>query len=409
MSQTVCCVDIGSSKILAVAFSRQGSELKVLGYGAGPARGVERGLVTDVDRLAGALDYALQRLERETGERYQDIILNIGGRHLTCSSSQGFVKLLPPDQKVRSSHLLQVVDHSRHVGLPAGYEQIMASVREYRLDGRRQVTRPLGMTGDRLEVLTLLVNAPSQELDQLQAAVEAANRTIVDLVPSPLAAVFGLAPREMREEHALVLDFGYSTTSISVVRHGTVAFVGVAPVGSHHITKDIAALLQCSEAESERLKTQQAHVKLSDIVADEAVEVVQNEGEPARKLKRRVLCEIVESRVRETLAHVRRLVESEGFSTQGVPVALLTGGGALLGGMDAAVEQELGVQRARTTWPKLTGMHARHLGVPEATVAVGLARIALEEGVEELQPARDSAGWRERLRAVWAMLPTGSK
>ena len=389
MSQTVCCVDIGSSKILAVAFSRQGSELKVLGYGAGPARGVERGLVTDVDRLAGALDYALQRLERETGERYQDIILNIGGRHLTCSSSQGFVKLLPPDQKVRSSHLLQVVDHSRHVGLPAGYEQIMASVR--------------------LEVLTLLVNAPSQELDQLQAAVEAANRTIVDLVPSPLAAVFGLAPREMREEHALVLDFGYSTTSISVVRHGTVAFVGVAPVGSHHITKDIAALLQCSEAEAERLKTQQAHVKLSDIVADEAVEVVQNEGEPARKLKRRVLCEIVESRVRETLAHVRRLVESEGFSTQGVPVALLTGGGALLGGMDAAVEQELGVQRARTTWPKLTGMHARHLGVPEATVAVGLARIALEEGVEELQPARDSAGWRERLRAVWAMLPTGSK
>jgi cell division protein FtsA len=285
----------------------------------------------------------------------------------------------------------------------------MASVREYRLDGRRQVTRPLGMTGDRLEVLTLLVNAPSQELDLLQAAVEAANRKIADLVPAPLAAVFGLAPREMREDHALVLDFGYSTTSVSVVRHGTVAFVGIVPVGSHHITKDIAALLQCSEAEAERLKTQQAHVKLSEVVADEAVEVVQNEGEPARKLKRRVLCEIVESRVRETLAHIRRLVESEGFSTQGVPVALLTGGGALLGGMDAAVEQELGVQRARTTWPKLTGMHARHLGVPEATVAVGLARIALEEGVEELQPARDSAGWRERLRAVWAMLPTGSK
>lgn len=398
-----CAVDIGSSKVLAIAARKVEDEIRVIAYGAGPARGVEKGQITDPERAAGAINYAIERLEREVGHEVNDIALTIGGSQLESAATQGFVPIYPEGRPVRRTDILQAVEHCRHVTMPAGREQILAMPREYRLDDSRGISSPVGQSAKRLEVVTLLVTAPSSSVDAIQLISDQLGRRMVELVPTPMAAALGSLTSEQMESNGIVIDLGHGTTSLAVLRNGAVAFVGAVPIGAHHVTRDLAQLLDCELPEAERLKCESGTADLPGVNPEEAVMVRQKGSNHQRALKKRVLAEIISSRLRETARHAAEKVARGGFEFSDLPTVYLTGGGALLDGADSVFGDAFGARRVKIVWPRLTGNHARHLAVPEASVAVGAARYALSAGVDELQSVRGVDTWREGLKAFQSL------
>jgi len=394
-----CVVDIGSSKILALAARKIGDDLRVQAYGAGPSRGVEKGQIVDAERAAGAVSYALERLEKDAGQRFTEIALTLGGSSLESAATQGFVPIYPEGRTVRRSDVFQAVEHCRHVTMPAGREQILAMPREYRVDDARGIASPVGLPAKRLEVITLLVTSPSSHVDAIQSIAEQLGRHLVDVVPTPLAAALGSLSPDQMETNGVLLDLGHGTTSIAVIRQGTVSFVAAIPVGAHHITRDIAHLLDCELAEAERVKCESGTADLLAINPEEAVMLRQKAGKQPRALKRRVLGEIISARLKETARMAAEKVVNGGFDLNELSTLYLTGGGALIGGADTVFGDAFGSKRVKMSWPRLAGTHARHLAVPEASAAVGAARYALAAGVEDLKPARGAANWRDGLKA----------
>ena len=148
----------------------------------------------------------------------------------------------------------------------------------------------------------------------------------------------------------MVVDIGGGTTDLLLYVDGGIAHTSVIPVGGNNVTNDVAAGLRTPMGEAERLK-RNFGCALGRMVADEEeVEVPGVGGHAPRKAARRVLSDIIEPRVEEIFALVRKRIEDTGLLEQLSAGAVLTGGAVLLEGMSEFAEEILGMPVRLTTW-----------------------------------------------------------
>jgi cell division protein FtsA len=208
-----------------------------------------------------------------------------------------------------------------------------------------------------------------------------------------------LTPEE-RELGAVVVDIGGGLTNVAIFTRGSLAFSASLPIGSRHVTSDISNLLKTTPDEGERLKT--AHgSSLAKVVAErESVDVLQIGQQIPRPLQRRVLCEIIESRMREIATMVGQQIAKSGLEPVLPAGVILTGGGSLISATEKLFAETLKYQNVRTVEPiPVPGIPAS----PGMATAVGLAHFAIES-YDELSPAAGSQNWRDKVRSLFSLV-----
>ncbi|MBS1714701.1 MAG: cell division protein FtsA [Armatimonadetes bacterium] len=393
-------VDLGSTKVVCLAaVQTESGEVRAEAWSQVGCRGVRKGIVLDIDETSAAIDEAVSRVEKSVGRSVDEIAVSVAGAHLQSVNAQGFVPIYPNTRPVRRDDVLAVINHSRQIVMPSDREQIMAVPREFRVDGQRGVQRPIGMSGGRLEVVTHLVTGQSSLIDLVDRAVTLSGRKVLEMVPQPLASGLGVATADTMEEGCAVIDVGGGTTDVAVFSGGAVAHLASIPVGAHHVTTDLAALLKVSLDEAERLKTTYGSASSRDVPENERVQVQQTDQPEPRPMQRRVLCEIVESRMREIVGLAVRQIEASGLAGSLRGGVTVTGGGSLLPGTAALFSDALG-SRVQNGSPKVAGPNARTLDVPTMSTAVGLAKYCLESDDQEFAPVSGFANWKDKIRTL---------
>ncbi len=147
----------------------------------------------------------------------------------------------------------------------------------------------------------------------------------------------------------------------------------MVPVGGNNITNDIAAGLRTPMAEADRLKRLHG-CSLGRMVADdEEIEVPGVGGQKARRTPRRVLSDIIEPRVEEIFAVVRKRLEDTGLLEQLSAGIVLTGGAVLLEGTTELAEEVLGMP-VRIGFPTGVRGITQLVHGPQYATGVGLVR-----------------------------------
>jgi cell division protein FtsA len=152
-------------------------------------------------------------------------------------------------------------------------------------------------------------------------------------------------------------------------------------------------------AEADRLK-RLAGCALGRMVADdEEIEVPGVGGHAPRKTARRVLSDIIEPRVEEIFAVVRKRIEDTGLLEQLSAGVVLTGGAVLLQGMSEFAEEVLGM-------PVRVGMPTAIKGItqlvhgPEYATGVGLVKFGAQAiFAEAIRPGAPQVAAPPRSRA----------
>jgi cell division protein FtsA len=163
---------------------------------------------------------------------------------------------------------------------------------------------------------------------------------------------------------------------------GGIAHASVIPVGGNNITSDIAAGLRTPMAEADRLKRLSGCALGRMVADDEEIEVPGVGGHVPRKTARRVLSDIIEPRVEEIFAVVRKRIEDTGMLEQLSAGVVLTGGAVLLQGMCEFAEEILGM-------PVRMGMPTGIKGItqlvhgPEYAAGVGLVKYGAQMTSEQ--------------------------
>lgn len=299
---------------------------------------------------------------------------------------------------------MQVINHSRRHVLEPDREEIQAIPKEFSIDGQRGITRPIGMSGGRLEVTTMLVTSHATQIQNIERAASGAGIRISHFVQKGLASGLGVLSESQIESGAAVVDIGAGGTEVAVFSKGSMCFAAAIPVGGLLVTSDIGKLLKTSPEEAERLKLKAGKALAGSVTESESVGVLQLGQIHERPLQRRVLCEIIESRMREVATMVRQQLERSGHYGMLPGGVVLTGGGAQLLGVDDLFADVLQHHKVSIATPHVGGKSAPAVDSADMSTAIGMAKFVLTSESEELSTVGGDESLAGRIKTIWSLL-----
>jgi cell division protein FtsA len=204
-----------------------------------------------------------------------------------------------------------------------------------------------------------------------------------------LASSKAVLTGEEREIGVALVDLGGGTTDLAIFANDSIKHTAVLALGGTNLTNDIAFGLRTPMASAEKIKIKYGCALAEMVPKDEVIEVMSVGGREPRRLSRQVLAEICEPRVEEMLALVDQELIRSGMKNQIGAGVVLTGGTALIEGIQELGEQIFNLP-TRIGYPDKVGGLKDVVNSPMYATAVGLLMFGAEkEGVEQRFRIRD--------------------
>jgi cell division protein FtsA len=327
-------IDIGTSKI-AVVIAQQDSkqkETKILGHATVLSRGVKKGIVVDIEQVTQCLEEALGSAEKMAGVAATEVLVSIGGPHISSLNSHGIVAVIDPKNEIVQDDVDRVIEAAKAVSQPVNRQILYVSPKQFTVDGQNEIHSPLGMSGVRLEVDCHIITASATNIRNIDRITESVDVQSQGYIFAGDASAQTVMTSSEKDLGVAVIDIGAGKTDLAVYLEGALHHAASIPVGAKHITNDIAVGLRLPLEVAEEMKLylsdnveqadQKGALTLPDISAYLA------HGEASDFTAKNVYESIIVARVEEIVQFVQTELEKAGY-LKSLPAGLIcTGGGA---------------------------------------------------------------------------------
>ena len=402
----IAVLDAGSSKICVLVAELQDGVLRYRGHGTEPAQGMRKGLIAELDPAAKAINRAALTAERVSRGDIEHVVVGIGGTHVRGVNSRGGIALGSRLREITREEVRAAVDRARSVALPPDREVLHLLPQEFILDDQAGIHDPIGMVGNKLEVNLHLSTCSGGVAQSVVTCANRAGLEVGDTIYEGIAAAEAVLSADERELGVCLADIGASTTELAVYFEGSIAHTAVLPIGGDHFTNDLAVGLHVSVEEAEQLKQEFGNCVVTAVPQLSEIEVggrlnansPSGEMQPARMVRQRFLAEVLEPRARELFTMLRDNLRQGGVLEALGAGCVLTGGGALLAGLQDNAESLLHVP-TRVGSPVPLSRMPPELARPEFAVAIGML---LYTHRTQVRRASEEQGLRAKLKAIFA-------
>lgn len=334
-------LDIGSTKVVTCVGKLDDSGIDIIGIGQAVNQGMRKGVIVDIEETVSSISASLEEAERMAGFSLKNAIVGIDGSHIESTQSKGVIAVSRADGEISDQDVDRVIQAARAIPNRPNREILHAIPIKYVIDGQDEVKDPIGMNAIRLEVDTEIISTSTNALKNLQRCVEQSGITPLETIFSPLATAKVLLSKRQMEIGVILIDIGAASTSYVVYEEGDLIGCGVIPVGSSHISNDIAIGLRTSIETAEILKLKHGYA-LPDKVSEKdevLLKSIDKKEEGAVSVK--YISEIIEARLKEILALIRNRLSEIGRDGMLPAGIILTGGGSKLEGIVELAKETL--------------------------------------------------------------------
>jgi len=341
--QILVGLDVGTTAIRVVVGKRAEEEKlpSIIGVGEAPASGIRKGVIVDIEEAVSSVSKALEKAERMTGIPIEKAVVSVGGAHVRSLESHGVIAVSRADGEITENDILRVIDASQAIQIPTNREILHVIPKFFTLDGQPGIKDPVGMTGIRLEVDSQIIEASVPFIKNLTKCVMQAGVDIEDLVLGPLASAQAVLTKRQKELGVVLIELGGGTTGMVVFEEAELLHTAVLPVGSGHITNDMAIGLRTSVDVAEAIKVQFGTAVSSEAKKSEEIDLSKFDKNEDGKVTRKQTSEIIQARLEEIFTMVNKELKSIGRDGQLPAGAILTGGGAKIDGLAELAKKEL--------------------------------------------------------------------
>jgi cell division protein FtsA len=333
-------IDIGTGtiKVLVVRKKTKEDKFEVLGLVEEISSGIRKGVVIEPAEVSVLIRSAFKKIEEQIRQKINSAYVNVGGSHIFSTFSRGLVSVSRADQKISQEDIKRVLEAAQTFPFPSNREILEVFPKEFIIDGEKGIKEPLGMEGVRLEAEVLVLGGFGPYIKSLTTSVLNSGPQINDLFLGPLASSRAvLTPRE-KELGVALLDIGAGTTGLAVFEEGNLIHLAILPIGSGHITNDIAIGLKTDIDTAEKIKREFGTVFFQGTNKKEKIEM---EEEETLVFTHKQLNKIITARLSEIFGEVSK--ELKKISRQQLLPAgiVLTGGGAKIPKIREFAKKEL--------------------------------------------------------------------
>ncbi len=336
-------LDIGSSAVrLAVGQRSLQPEQHphIVGVAEVASEGISRGAITSLEDAVSSISACVEKTERIAGVTVERVWVGISGSHIASQESRGVVAVSKPNGEISEADVERAMEAARTVATPPNYEILHVIPKSFTVDGQSGIRDPIGMTGVRLEVDTQIIQGLSSQIKNLTKAIFRTGLDIDDLVLAILATAEAVVPSRGKQLGVAVVNIGGSTTSLAVYEEGDILHTAILPLGSEHITSDLAIGLRISIDAAEKIKLEHGTAFPREVSKRDQIALEEGAADGTHVSKRYV-GEIIEARVEEIMDKVDAELKRIGRSGMLPAGIVLTGGGVKLPGVVEVAKRKL--------------------------------------------------------------------
>jgi len=351
-SRILTVLDVGSSKIVCLiarlqpftahhALPSRTHKAEILGFGMQKSRGIKAGIVVDMQAVEQSIRLSVDAAERMSGFIVDSVLVNFSSRQ---QKSHRLEAQLPLDGPVSHRDIRRVLALGSRAAFNMERPVLHSLPVSFQLDDERGIDDPLDMMGDILKVDMHVVTVEKTPLHHLEQCINRAHLGVEAIVPSALAGGLSVFVGDEAKLGSCCIDLGAGTTNLSVFSGNKFIHSETLPIGSHHITLDIARLLSIPVEEAERLKV--LHGSVLEIEGEDRHLITMAaqglEDALPGQYPQAFLTRIIRARIDEIFEILRDRLKSCGLGAMLPQHFVLTGGGAGLTGLGSYVRRFVG-------------------------------------------------------------------
>jgi cell division protein FtsA len=394
-SDYIVGLDIGTKKVAAVIGEiTEDKKLEVIGIGTAESRGLRKGVVVNLDATSAAIKKAQEEAELMAGVEIDAAYVGISGAHIRSFNSRGVIAVSGKDRKISREDVRRVIEQSKAVSIPPDRQIIHVIPQEFVVDDQDGIKDPLGMSGIKLEVNVHIVTSAITSVQNLRACLERSGIDIQEIVLNQIASSLATMTADEKELGVGLIDIGAGTTEVAIFERGSLWYTSIIPLGGDNFTNDIAVGLRTPIPEAEKIKKKYGCIASPMTDDQESIEVpAVGRGRKPRVLSKQLLADIIQPRAEEIFRLVDNDIKRMGYEKSLNSGVLLTGGTALLDGLEEVAEEifDLPVRRGDPTG--VGGLMDR-VSTPDYATVVGLLLYGFQQRQEKGQA-------KDRKKGVW--------
>lgn len=257
------CLEIGSFEIKCLVCNFREERMYVLSNQSVPSIGIDRGQVTNFDKLVGQIRKVKELTEKDLNQNLDHIMLAIPP--IDTFVEPAFTTInLDINQPIDAEDMRLLFRQISEQPFAETLLPVNVIPRLFRIDENHLVQNPRGLSGRVLMLEATRVFAPITIVSNLIHAVESAKLKIADITTGSISeALSALSSPEMflRTCH---MNIGHDMTTITVVNDGKVIHAHSLPMGGRDITRAIADEFGISETVANELKVDFGQVVLNE-------------------------------------------------------------------------------------------------------------------------------------------------
>src|SRR3989338_6058097 len=305
MQNYIVGLDIGTNSIKCVVgeVGRDGklSPVQVLKM---PSGGLRKGIVDDISEATYSINNVLSEVRKISKNAPKNIYLSVGGADIKIQSSRGSIAVSRADNEIDKEDIDRAIEASRAIPLPPNRMILHAITKEFVVDGVGDIQNPSGMMGNKLEVVSLIIDSFIPSVKNLTKCAETAGGSIAGLILTPIASARSVLTKNQKELGVALIDIGFGRTGLSVYEESKLVHAAILPVGSGNITNDLAIALKVPISVSETVKLSFGSAVAKDVSRREIVDLTKIDAKSKGLITKKFISEIIEARLAEIFEFV---------------------------------------------------------------------------------------------------------
>ncbi len=232
--EIIASVDFGSKKLSAsLAVKKDEEDMQILGVKYCKSKGIEKGIIKDVDKCREGLKTLLKDLEDKTGRNIKNISAGISTRNIRITEVTVSISLI--EGIVRKEDIKEALKKARNATSISDNEILIDTlINFYILDGKVLHRDILNWRGNKLDVnLTLIIGLK----DEIIKYYEVFKGTSYKLSNIKLNVLCGkqifLTEDEVGDK--VLVDIGAGNIDMAIFSNGIPKYIGSIPLGGSNI------------------------------------------------------------------------------------------------------------------------------------------------------------------------------
>ncbi|MBI3616154.1 MAG: cell division protein FtsA [Candidatus Omnitrophica bacterium] len=255
--QLIAGLELGSRHFtVAIGEVDERHQLIVRGVESVPARGVERGVLSDPVECVDAVARLMRQAEQSLSLRAPKVLATLHGNQIKSYNASASIPVPDPTTGISSRDVDRVLTTCRTLSLDYDRQILHAFERGFAVDGQSGIKDPVGLSGAKLTVELHLVTALNLAAQNLTRVLNRAGLEVEGLVLPGLATAEAVLSDLDRDIGVTLIRIGDLQTEVLLFTEGEVRETFLIPWGTDQLAENLSRIFKLPRVAGDQLLDQ---------------------------------------------------------------------------------------------------------------------------------------------------------